>query len=196
MKHLYSYSFFDFQAQVSLDHDYCTSGNKANKRHRWNSSTPQVKEVQQQPQRPKWTTVTNNDPKQTPTSHSVLSNINKVASTPIVIAASSASRPMVRVVRGGAASVNRYLPGVTPTPIRVAAPTLTPLTIHNSTTTTASSASPLVKSSPSQQQQQLRGENDPKKDSGLESGEVSDASEGLHPGALILNSFKFLKRSS
>ena len=114
-----------------------------------------------------------------------------------MIAASSASRPMVRVVRGGAASVNRYLPGVTPTPIRVAAPTLTPLTIHNSaTTTTASSASPVVKSSPSQQHQQLRGENDPKKDSGLESGEVSDASEGLHPGALIINSLKFLKRSS
>lgn len=184
-----------------MDHDYCTSGNKANKRHRWNSSTPQVKEVPQQPQRPKWTTVTHNDqPKQTPTSHTVLSNINKVVSTPIVIAASSASRPMVRVVRGGAASVNRYHPGVTPTPIRVAAPTPTPLTIHNSATT-ASSASPAVKTSPSQQQlqqqqQQLRGENDPKKDSGLESGEVSDASEGLHPGALIINSFKFAKRYS
>ncbi len=188
---------FDFQAQVSLDHDYCTPGNKANKRHRWNSSTPQVKEVPQQPQRPKWTTVPNNDqPKQIPSSQSVLSNINKVASTPIVIAASSASRPMVRVVRGGAASVNRYLPGVTPTPIRVAAPTPTPLTIHNPATTTTSIASSIVKSSPSQQQQQLRGENDPKKDSGLESGEVSDASEGLHPGALIKNSFKFLKRSS
>jgi hypothetical protein len=33
---------FLFQAQVSLDHDYCSSGNKANKRQRWNNPTPQM----------------------------------------------------------------------------------------------------------------------------------------------------------
>jgi hypothetical protein len=32
---------------------------------------------------------------------------------------------------------------------------------------------------------QLRGENDPKKDSGLESGEVSDASEGVQVSTVI-----------
>ena len=118
-----------------------------------------------------------------PTTYSTsLLNVNKAASSPIVIATSATSRPVVRVVTSGH-TVNRYHTGVSPSPIRVTGPTPTPLTLHTGSSSTVSVA---LRSPPtSQQHVQLRGsgENDPKKDSGLESGEVSDASEGLHPAS-------------
>jgi len=173
--------FLFFQAQVSLDHDYCSSGNKANKRHRWTNPTPPVKEVQ--PQKPRWTTVPN--PDQSKHASSSLLSVNKVSPSPIVIAtsASSSPRPVVRVVTGGGAAVNRYHSGVSPSPIRIAGPTPTPLTLQNSSNSVSILSTVGRATTASQPQIQLRGENDPKKDSGLESGEVSDASEGAQPGA-------------
>ena len=97
-------------------------------------------------------------------------------SSPIVIATSATSspRPVVRVVTGATAAANRFHSGVSPSPIRISAPTPTPMTIQ-----TSSHISLLPKSATSARSPPLRGENDPKKDSGLESGEVSDASEGV-----------------
>ena len=98
------------------------------------------------------------------------------SSSPIVIATSATSspRPVVRVVTGATAAANRFHSGVSPSPIRISAPTPTPMTIQ-----TSSHISLLPKSATSARSPPLRGENDPKKDSGLESGEVSDASEGV-----------------
>ena len=133
-------------------------------------------------QKPRWTTLSNS-PSSEAASKSVSSasllSVNKVSQSPIVIATSATSspRPVVRVVTG--ATANRFHSGVSPTPIRISAPTPTPMTIQSSSNISLLQKSVVAptRSPPAQ----LRGAENEKKDSGLESGEVSDASEGVQP---------------
>lgn len=161
---------------MSLDHDYCSSG-KSNKRHRWTNTVTSPPANPQLQQKPRWTTfpsTTATVPETRVMSSASLLSVSKVSPSPIVIATSATSspRPVVRVVNG--ATANRFHSGVSPSPIRISAPTPTPMTIQ-----TSSHISLLPKSATPARSPPLRGENDPKKDSGLESGEVSDASEGV-----------------
>ncbi len=92
------------QAQVSLDHDYCSSGNKGSKRHRWTNPAATANQQLLQLQRPRWTTMSNapssattleTSAKNVSSSASLLS-VNKVSPSPIVIATSATSSPRCR----------------------------------------------------------------------------------------------------